>query len=123
MPRVQFIQFLPRVHEKNRTHRELSCEEKFRIFVLKTFGKKEKAYQVLLKMTKFLRFRIKESKKSSHQDRHSSSVDRSLSPRLEGKSFYDGGSRGTPPSMAIQAGIKPHSSRELQYNNKKKKKG
>jgi len=69
------------------------------------------------------RFRIKESKKSSHQDRHSSSVDRSLSPRLEGKSFYDGGSRGTPPSMAIQAGIKPHSARELQYNNKKKKKG
>ena len=103
------------------------ARKNFGYSTLKLSERNKKSYQAIVyvsqRMITFLRFRIKESKKSSHQDRHSSSVDRSLSPRLEGKSFYDGGSRGTPPSMAIQAGIKPHSTRELQYNNKKKKKG
>ena len=62
---------------------------------------------------------MKESKKSSHQDRHSSSVERSLSP--SSKPFYDQANRGTPPSLAIPAGIKPISARELQFHKKKKK--
>lgn len=71
--------------------------------------------------TSLHRFRIKESKKASHQDRHSSSIDRSLSPSSN-KHFYDQSNRGTPPSLAIPAGIKPHSARELNFNNKSKKK-
>ena len=64
---------------------------------------------------------MKESKKSSHQDRHSSSVDRSLSP--SSKPFYDHETnRGTPPSLAIPAGIKPISARELHFQTNKKKK-
>jgi len=47
-------------------------------------------------------------------------VDRSLSP--SNKPFYDQTNRGTPPSLAIPAGIKPHSARELFQTNKKKKK-